>query len=189
MPGVAVAEAGSDISSSRGEEMKALARDAIAGDRAAFGALLEAQYDFVFATAFKWCGNREDAEDVAQDVCVKLSRILKTYDGRAAFSTWLYRVVINAVYDLQRFRMRQNKQAQELKATAMAQMAPSQEQSALTSELWAAVRALPDRQRDAMLLVYGEEKNHAEVAQIMDCRESTVSWHVHAAKKALKKLL
>ncbi|HHB83432.1 MAG TPA: sigma-70 family RNA polymerase sigma factor [Devosia sp.] len=189
MPGVAVAEAGSDISSSKGEDMKALARAAIDGDRAAFGALIEAQYDFVFATAFKWCGNREDAEDVTQDVCVKLARILKTYDGRAAFSTWLYRVVINAVHDLQRFRMRQAKQARDLKETAMAQIAPDQEQSALTSELWAAVRALPDRQRDAMLLVYGEEKTHAQVAEIMECRESTVSFHIHAAKKTLKKLL
>ncbi|HHS82056.1 MAG TPA: RNA polymerase subunit sigma-70, partial [Devosia sp.] len=48
---------------------------------------------------------------------------------------------------------------------------------------------LPDRQRDAMLLVYGEGKSHAEAAAIMECREVTVSGHIHAAKKKLKKLL
>ncbi len=169
--------------------MRTLAHKAAKGDRVAFGELIGAQYDFIFAIAFKWSGNREDAEDIAQDVCVKLARILTSYDGRAAFSTWLYRVVINAVHDMQRFRMRQNRNARELKETAMAQMEPTQEQSALTGELWAAVRALPDQQRDAMLLVYGEEKNHAEAAQIMGCKEATVSWHIHAAKKTLKKLL
>lgn len=169
--------------------MKTLARKAAGGDRVAFGELIGAQYDFIFVVAFKWSGNREDAEDIAQDVCVKLTRILKSYDGRAAFSTWLYRVVINAVHDMQRFRMRQNRNARELKETAMAEMEPTQEQSALTGELWAAVRALPDQQRDAMLLVYGEEKNHRQAAQIMNCKEATVSWHIHAAKKTLKKLL
>lgn len=189
MPELAFAMDKLDTSLPQGDEMKLLAQRAVGGDRLAFSQLVEGNYDFVFATAFKWCGNREDAEDVAQDVCVKLARVLKSYDGRAAFTTWLYRIVINAVHDLQRFRMRQSKQASELKETAMAQIEPSQEQSALTNELWAAVRALPDQQRDAMLLVYGEDKSHREVAEILDCKESTVSWHVHAAKKALKKLL
>ena len=189
MPEALRAQHESGSRSPPGEQMKALALKAATGDRVAFGELIGAQYDFIFATAFKWSGNREDAEDVAQDVCVKLARVLKTYDGRAAFSTWLYRVVINAVHDLQRFRMRQNRNARELKETAMAEMEPTQEQSALTGELWAAVRALPDKQRDAMLLVYGEDKSHGEAAQIMSCKESTVSWHIHGAKKTLKKLL
>ncbi len=189
MPAVAAANKGSDISSSAGEVMKELARRAADGDRGAFGELVAHQYDFIFATAFKWCGNHEDAQDLAQDICVKLARIIKSYDGRAAFSTWLYRVVINAVHDMQRKRMRQRKGANDLKEITPAQAAPDQEQSALRNELWAAVRALPERQRDAMLLVYGEEKTHAECALIMDCREATVSGHVHAAKKNLKKLL
>ena len=189
MPEALSADTSSDPILSAGEQMKALACKAALGDRAAFGELIAAQYDFIFAIAFKWSGSREDAEDVAQDVCVKLARVLKSYDGRAAFTSWLYRIVINAVHDLQRFRMRQSRNARELKETAMANMEPTQEQSALTGELWAAVRALPDQQRDAMLLVYGEEKNHGEAADIMGCKESTVSWHIHAAKKTLKKLL
>lgn len=168
---------------------RALARRAAAGDREAFAQLVGEHYDFIFAIAYKWLGVREDAEDVAQDVCIKLARIVGTYDGRAAFSTWLYRVVLNGVHDLQRFRMRQSRQARELKETALSQMEPGQEHSVMQREIWAAVRALPDRQRDAMLLVYGEGKSHAEAAAIMECREVTVSGHIHAAKKKLKKLL
>lgn len=183
--------AGSALSKgqARAHAMKVLAQKAADGDRVAFGELIGAQYDFIFATAFKWSGNRDDAEDLAQDICVKLARIIKSYDGRAAFSTWLYRVVINAVHDLERFRMRQRKKASELKEIALMEILPDQEQSALQNELWAAVRALPDRQRDAMLLVYGEEKTHAECAIIMECKEATVSGHIHVAKKTLKKLL
>ncbi len=187
-PGTAIMTEPESIALSR-KAMRALALKAGAGDRDAFGELVRENYDFVFATAFKWCGNREDAEDLAQDICVKLARIIASYDGRAAFTTWLYRVVLNAVRDKQRFSMRQKRQARELKDTAMSQMPASQEQDALAGELWAAVRALPDRQRDAMLLVYGEELTHAEAAKVMNCREATVSWHVHGARKALKKLL
>ncbi|VAW17264.1 hypothetical protein MNBD_ALPHA12-901, partial [hydrothermal vent metagenome] len=62
-----------------------LARLAANGDREAFAGLVAENYDFIFRVAYKWCGSREDAEDITQDVCIKLARILKTYDGRARF--------------------------------------------------------------------------------------------------------
>ena len=55
--------------------------------------------------------------------------------------------------------------------------------------LWAAVRKLPDKQRDAVLLVYGEGLSHAAAADAMACAEATVSWHIHEAKKRLKVLM
>ncbi len=48
---------------------------------------------------------------------------------------------------------------------------------------------LPDQQRDAVLLVYAEDMNHAAAAEIMGCKETTVSWHIHEAKKTLRGLL
>jgi RNA polymerase sigma-70 factor (ECF subfamily) len=53
-------------------------------------------------------------------------------------------------------------------------------------ELWDEVRRLPDQQRDAVLLVYGEDLSHAEAAAILECSEKTVSWHLHEARKRLK---
>ncbi|TIO87361.1 MAG: sigma-70 family RNA polymerase sigma factor, partial [Mesorhizobium sp.] len=55
--------------------------------------------------------------------------------------------------------------------------------------LWAAVRMLPDKQRDAVLLVYGEGLSHAAAAEVMAISEATVSWHIHEAKKRLKLLM
>ena len=72
------------------------------GDGDAFRALLERHYDRVFRIALRFSGRREDAEDVAQDVCMSLPAKLKSFRGDAGFTTWLYRVVVNWVRDVQR---------------------------------------------------------------------------------------
>jgi RNA polymerase sigma factor (sigma-70 family) len=162
---------------------------AIGGDRRAFGHLVERHYDFIFRTACKWCGKVSDAEDVAQDVCVKLASILKSFDGRAAFTSWLYRVTINAVRDMQRARSRRGRNADRYAEVTPDEYLPDQEDSAAAKELWTAVRRLPDQQRDAVLLIYAEGMSHAEAGVIMGCKEATVSWHIHEAKKTLRGLL
>ena len=58
-----------------------------------------------------------------------------------------------------------------------------------SEELWQAVRRLPDKQRDAVLLIYGEGLSHAAAADVIGCAETTISWHVHEARKRLKVLL
>lgn len=159
------------------------------GDRAAFAALVSLHYDFLYRTAYRWCGNREDAEDVTQDVCIKLATAISGFDGRSAFTSWLYRIVLNAVRDRQRQGVRRSRQSEALAHVTASEMAPEQESVATQSQIWDAVRKLPEKQRDAVLLVYGEDMAHAEAAAIMGTRESTVSWYVHEAKKALKGLV
>ncbi len=162
---------------------------AVGGDRRAFAALVERHYDFIFRTACKWCGKVSDAEDIAQEVCVKLASILRSFDGRSAFTSWLYRVTLNAVRDMQRARTRRGRNADRYAEVAPDEYLPEQEDAAAAKELWAAVRRLPDQQRDAVLLIYSEGMSHAEAGVIMGCKEATVSWHVHEAKKTLRGLL
>ena len=64
-----------------------------------------------------------------------------------------------------------------------------QEEATTAHEIWARVSELPDKQREAIMLVYAEDMNHAEAAVIMGCKEATVSWHIHEAKKTLRGLL
>lgn len=159
------------------------------GDPEAFAELIEDHYDRIYRTAWRWCGHRDDAEDIAQDVCVKLGRAIAGFDGRSAFSSWVYRITLNAVRDWQRAGQRRGRNA-----TAYAEIAPSeqqaeQEEAATNSQLWEAVRGLPEKQRDAVLLVYAEELSHAEAAAIMGIKEATVSFHVHEARKTLRVLL
>ena len=168
---------------------EALVARANGGDRMAFAELVERHYDFIFRTACKWSGKRQDAEDIAQEVCAKLAPALKSFDGRSAFSSWLYRVTLNAVRDMQRAGSRRGRNIQRFSEVHPEDAPPEQEEAATAKELWAAVRALPEKQRDAVLLVYAEELNHAQAGEIMGCRETTVSWHIHEAKKTLRGLL
>jgi RNA polymerase sigma-70 factor (ECF subfamily) len=166
-----------------------LVRRAITGDRRAFSELIERHYEFVFRTACKWCGKASDAEDIAQEVAVKLGSAIKSFDGRSAFTSWLYKVTLNAVRDMQRSRSRHGRNIDRYAEVAPDEYLPDQEDSAAARELWDAVRALPPQQRDAVLLVYAEGMNHAEAGVILGCKEATVSWHVHEAKKTLRALL
>ena len=160
-----------------------------AGDRGAFSELVSRHYEFIYRVACKWLGRRQDAEDIAQDVCVKLATAIRSFDGRSAFTSWLYRVTLNAVRDSQRSSTRRGQYHDRL-AEVHPEDAPAEQEEATTArELWAAVRRLPSQQRDAVLLVYAEEKSHAEVGEILGCKEATVSWHIHEAKKTLRGLL
>ena len=169
-----------------------LVQRALAGDRAGFATLVTRHYDLMFRVAWKWCGNREDAEDIAQDVCIRLGRALSRYDGRSRFTTWLYQVVLNASRDHHRRqesdkRKLANWQNEPNRATHQPAQAGQTEDP--VTELWQAVRNLPARQCDAVMLVYGEELTHSEAAKVMKCAEGTVASNIHDAKKSLKRLL
>ncbi len=159
------------------------------GDAEAFAELIEGHYDLIHRTAWKWCGNRDDAEDIAQDVCVKLGRAIAGFDGRSAFSSWVYRITLNAVRDMQRAGKRRGRYADAYAEVSPEDQPAEQEEAATSNQLWAAVRKLPEKQRDAVLLVYAEELSHAAAAEIMGIREATVSFHVHEARKTLRGLL
>ena len=170
---------------------EALALAAAAGDEAAFVVLIERHYDRFYRLAWRWCGNRTEAEDVAQDVCVKLGQAIRGWRGEAAFATWAYRVVFTTATDRLRARQRlrlvePSKMAMLVEMRSEPDATPSAEVVILHGELWDEVRRLPDQQRDAVLLVYGEDLSHAEAAAIMGCSEKTVSWHLHEARRRLK---
>ncbi|HWA18620.1 MAG TPA: RNA polymerase sigma factor [Devosia sp.] len=166
-----------------------LVERAKAGDRAAFGQLVETHYDFIFRTACKWTGKKSDAEDIAQEVCIKLATAIQQFDGRSKFTSWLYRVTLNMVRDMQRSSSRKSKTVDAFALVHPEDDPGGQEEAATAHEIWERVGALPDKQREAIMLVYAEEMNHAEAAEIMGCKEATVSWHIHEAKKTLRGLL
>ncbi len=169
--------------------MQALVVRARNGDADAFSELIEEHYERIYRTAWRWCGHRDDAEDIAQEVCVKIGQAIAGFDGRSAFSSWVYRITLNAVRDWQRAGSRRGRYADAYAKVSPADQAADQEEAATSRQIWAAVRTLPEKQRDAVLLVYAEELSHAEAADIMGIKEATVSFHVHQARKTLRGLL
>jgi RNA polymerase sigma factor (sigma-70 family) len=159
------------------------------GDRAAFARLVGQHYDMIHRVARRWAGNATDAEDVAQEVCIKFARAISGFDGRSSLKSWLYRITLNTVRDVQRSGGRAQRGAAHLALVTAEVDEPAQEASVAQGEMWAAVRRLPAQQRDAILLVYAEELSHAEAGDILGCKPDTVAWHIHQAKKTLKGLL
>lgn len=176
------------------ESDEILAMRAGQGCRASFATLLERHYDRIYRTAWRFTGARERAEDIAQDVCVKLAGVIGTFRGDAKFTTWLHRVAYTTALDAVRAGQRISSVAPsdviELADHAQQQTEDQHVKDGdAHEELWHAVRTLPPQQRDAVLYVYGEELSHAQAAAVMGCSEKTVSWHIHEAKKRLKILL
>lgn len=178
----------SEPEEAEGRDETLLAR-ACAGDAAAFEALLVLHYRYIFRVAYRWLGHESDAEDVTQSVCMRLPDAIRSFDGRAAFTSWLYRVTLNAVRDLQRSRQRQARLADAVATLSEDSRAPDQDEALHVADIWRAVRALPDKQRDAVMLVHAEGLSQAEAARVMGCKEVTVAWHIHKARKTLREVL
>lgn len=159
------------------------------GDRDAFSAVIEAHYDFIHAVAWRWSGVASDAEDIAQEVCIRLARAVRGFKGNSSFRTWLYTLTLNAVRDHQRQTARRSRDEKRLADDPLYTSTPSHHDDRGDDTLWAAVRTLPEKQRDAVLLVYAEGLSHAAAADVIGCSEKTVSWHLHEARKRLKDLL
>lgn len=168
---------------------EALLRQVRNSDVRAFERLIALHYGFIYKTAFRWLAHKSDAEDVTQTVCMRLADAITKFDGRSKFTSWLYSVTLNAVRDLQRSRARQGRQVAAVSHVARSASEPDQEDRMRVDDIWRVVRQLPEKQRDAVLLVFGEQLSQAEAAEIMGCKEVTVSWHIHNARKALKDML
>ncbi len=164
---------------------EALARAAAAGDGEAFSSLLHRHYDRVFRLAFRLTGVRAEAEDLSQDICAALPAKLSAFRGEARFTTWLYRVVVNAAHDRRRRRATYAKAAEDWGEVELARRAETEEAAAAIDWLTAAMRALPEELRDTVALVL-DEVTHAQAAEVLGVSEGTVSWRMSEAKKRLR---
>ena len=160
------------------------------GDSSAFGLLVERHYDFVYRVAYRWLGRKQDAEDAAQEVCIRLGKAIRSYSGSGAFTSWLYPIALNAARDIGRKRQRETLKTDAFGVQALVeQSGASDDSDERLAAMWQAVQLLPDKQREAVLLVYGEGHSHADAAEAMGISETTVSWHIHEAKKRLRTLM
>lgn len=174
-----------------------LIRAAQGGDRTAFAQLLALVYDLIYRFAFKWAGNRFDAEDITQQACIKLAKVISQFRFESAFTTWLYRLVVNCANDWGRAEKRHEAKGPE-HSPAMAQGPPEPEHSEVCAgagaeeasvelhQLLAQVTAMGKGFKETLLLVLAQGMTHAEAAQILGIKESTVSWRIHEIRKQLK---
>jgi RNA polymerase sigma-70 factor (ECF subfamily) len=158
---------------------------AIAGDRAAFGALLQKHYDRIHGLAWQLTGSRADADDIAQDVCCTLVEKIAGFRGEAKFTTWLCGITVNACRDLGRRRRSFSGFTGRLAVLAGLARAPDGRDMHDAIWLESAIARLKPAYRDAVVLVAGQQLTHGEAAEILGVAESTISWRMHEARRLL----
>lgn len=168
-------------------EDEALIKRAQNGDVRAFEELLGACYGTLYKFAYKWCGNREDAEDVTQQACLKLARSIGQFRFDAAFTSWLYRLVINCAKDWSRSQQRHVREDFD-EATVPATDGDAAENRVLAWQVLVKLDSFPDGIKETILLVHAEGLTHGEAANILGVKESTISWRLHEARKTLNLL-
>ncbi|MGH1576717.1 RNA polymerase sigma factor [Planktotalea sp.] len=162
-----------------------LALAAAGGDAEAFALLLERSYDRLFGLCFRLMGSQFEAEDLCQDICAALPAKLARFEGGAAFSTWLYRVAVNAAHDRRRRAATRAKAASGWGDWEMNRTEVNKEQAEALDWLMQAIGGLPDDLRDTIALVM-DDLNHREVGEVLGISEGTVSWRMSEVKKHLK---
>ena len=163
-----------------------LAAAAAQGDRAAFSLLLTRHYDRVFRTAYRLTGRRADAEDLAQDICAALPAKLRLWRGEARFTTWLYRVTVNAAHDQRRRQSTRSRAATGWGDWEIERQASMAEDAGAQAWLAASMRRLPPDLRDTVALICGEDLTQAEAAQVLGLSEGTVAWRMSEVKRRLR---
>jgi len=161
------------------------------GERDAFRALFEAYKDRVYSIALRFTGQESLAMDIAQDTFLKLFSSMADFRGDAAFSTWVYRLVINACLDHKRRGWRLVPIADEL--IAVLRSPGDSLNSILHTEMRdrvrAAVETLPAEMRMAVVLRYTEGLSYDQIAEVMGCSAGTVASRLNRAHKALERRL
>lgn len=160
------------------------------GDRSAFDRLSRRHLDRAYGVALRMTGSRADAQDVVQDVFLRLWQRPDAWrPGQAQFSTWLYRVVVNRCLDLKRrpkgADLDSVEEPQDPDANAEDSLLDAERSRALDS----AVNQLPERQKAAIVLTYTAGLRNAEAASAMDISVKAFEALLVRAKRELRDFL
>jgi RNA polymerase sigma-70 factor (ECF subfamily) len=163
------------------------------GDRDAFRALYDLYKDRVYSIAlYFFHGDPVVASDVTQQVFLKLMTSIRQFRGDAEFSSWLYRLVVNACMDAARSRKSDAVLSDRSRLEAFAAPGSQEEDYAraqMADSVRAAVSALPPKFRIAVLLRYFEDLSYEQMAKALHCSMGTVASRLSRGHKILAERL
>jgi RNA polymerase sigma-70 factor (ECF subfamily) len=160
------------------------------GDVGAFEQLYRAYVDRVHGLCLRLCGDAARAEDLTQEVFVRVWERLHAFEGRSRFFTWLYRVTVNQVTDAMRSEMqRAAREISEARAQAPERADPRSEPSALAIDLEAALPTLPAGARAVFVLHDIEGYTHEEIGATLGIAAGTSKAQLHRARSLLRRQL
>ena len=179
------------------DDSDALAARAASGDRRALEVLLDRHADRIHAVCRRVLADREDALDATQEAMIAIARGIARFDGRAAFTTWMYRVATNAALDEARRKQRRPRPVDDI-ADASARAPAAGETSGASSgdgrfdavvadrlDIDAALRTLPDDFRVAVVLRDLCDLDYADIAEVLQIPPGTVRSRISRGRALL----
>lgn len=164
-----------------------------AGETEYFARVLERYSQPVFSLIVKMTGRREDAEELTQDVFMKVFRSLDHFQGNSSFSTWLYRIAYNTAISALRKRKDEWAVMEESIAGRIDEDEAEYELESIREEqidcLEKALEQLPPDERTLILLFYMQEKSIEDIAAIMELSVSNVKTKLHRIRKKLWRIM
>lgn len=170
-----------------------------AGDSRAFKQLFDANVSLVYNVCLRMLNNRQDAEDVTQEVFFEAYKAIKQFRFESKLSTWLYRIAVNRSLNHRRSKKLQRWLALDFDAheeTVVNYSGSKEDGADVAMEkkdaeriVLDAINSLPDQQRIAILLHRYEELSYEEIAKIMGGTVASVESRLHRAKQTLAKKL
>lgn len=168
------------------------------GDEAAFEELVKRHQSIVVATVSKMLGNSSDAEDIAQQVFIRLWKSAPRYKVKAKFTTYMFTIMRNLVFNESRRRSRKkessiNEREDEFHLQTEDSNTKSPDNQVLQEELQAAVdnaiAELPEKQRLAVILRRYENMPYEEIADVLELSVSAVKSQLFRARAVLRESL
>jgi RNA polymerase sigma-70 factor (ECF subfamily) len=160
-----------------------------AGDRQAFGELVEVHRQGVVNVVYRMCGDVQLAEESAQEAFIRAWQNIRRYDPRFAFRNWVYRIAINLALDV----LRRTKQTTDIETEPLVSNSESPEAAAERSERAEAVRQavlkLPPASRAVLILREYESLTYHEIAESLDIPVGTVMSRLNYARTQIRKEL
>ena len=163
------------------------------GDRQAQRALYDQYKDWVFGIAYRMSNHQQQAEDITQEVFIRLFRKIDSFRGDSAFSSWLYRLAMNVCIN-------HLKKENNYRERILNELSNSQNQNTSFAKgekptfdmkpyLEKAIRALPEGYRAVFVLYQIEGYGHREIARMLNISEGTSKSQLHKARLELRKFL
>jgi len=154
------------------------------GDASSFHEIFHRHKSNIINLAFRFTRSKEAAEDIAQDVFIKIYEGKAKFDPKAKFTTWLYRVTVNASIDFAR-----RKKFSEIPSNIAAEQKEGLAEEEIKAIVQSAIDSLPEKFRSPILLYQFEEMSHREIASILRITEKAVERRIYHAKEVLRKKL
>ena len=163
------------------------------GDEQAFTQLIRKYQQVVFSTIYRYTGHYDCVEDLAQEVFIKVWQNADKFKGKAKFSTWLYRIVVNhclnfnSKHKIDQISLDEYTEKGHIPDSLKVKV--DREKQQRIEQVQKAISELPDRQRIALVLAHYEQKSHEEIAEIMNLSQSAVHSLIFRARCTMRKKL